>query len=182
MKLCPRCAEPYTDDAGFCPLDGTALARSSDPFVGRTLAARYRLVRRIGSGGTAVVYLARHVMIERLSAIKILRHDLGMNASNRERFLREARAVNRIDHPNIVEITDFGEDGGLVFLVMEYVAGESLHAALDAGSIRDRTRDAHRPSGRPCSRPRPRARCHSPQPETRECAPRLRARASSSPS
>jgi eukaryotic-like serine/threonine-protein kinase len=133
MKLCPRCAEPYTDDAGFCPLDGTALARSSDPFVGRTLAARYRLVQRIGSGGTAVVYLARHVMIERLSAIKILRHDLGMNASNRERFLREARAVNRINHPNIVEITDFGEDGGLVFLVMEYVAGESLHVALARG-------------------------------------------------
>ena len=133
MKLCPRCAEPYTDDAGFCPLDGTALTRSSDPFVGRTLAARYRLVQRIGSGGTAVVYLARHVMIERLSAIKILRHDLGMNASHRERFLREARAVNRINHPNIVEITDFGEDGGLVFLVMEYVAGESLHGALARG-------------------------------------------------
>jgi serine/threonine protein kinase len=133
MKLCPRCAEPYTDDAAFCPHDGTALARSSDPFVGRTLAARYRLVHRIGSGGTAVVYLARHVMIERLSAIKILRHDLGMNASHRERFLREARAVNRINHPNIVEITDFGEDSGLVFLVMEYVAGESLQTALLRG-------------------------------------------------
>ena len=81
----------------------------------------------------AVVYLARHVMIERLSAIKILRQDLGMNVSHRERFLREARAVNRINHPNIVEITDFGEDGGLVFLVMEYVEGESLQTALAPG-------------------------------------------------
>ena len=63
----------------------------------------------------AVVYLARHVIIERLSAIKVLRQDLGMNASHRERFLREARAVNRINHPNIVEITDFGEDDGLVY-------------------------------------------------------------------
>ena len=80
----------------------------------------------------AVVYLARHVMIERLSAIKILRQDLGLNVSHRERFLREARAVNRINHPNIVEITDFGEDGGLVFLVMEYVEGESLQSALAA--------------------------------------------------
>jgi serine/threonine-protein kinase len=133
MKLCPRCAEPYTDDAGFCPHDGTALVRSNDPFLGRTLSARYRLVRRVGSGGMAVVYLARHVMIERMSAIKILRQDLGMNASYRERFLREARAVNRINHPNIVEITDFGEDGGLVFLVMEYVEGESLLGALKQG-------------------------------------------------
>jgi serine/threonine protein kinase len=133
MKVCARCAEPYADDAGFCPLDGTPLTRDPDPFVGRTLAARYRLVRKIGSGGMAVVYLARHVMIERLSAIKILRQDLGMNVSHRERFLREARAVNRINHPNIVEITDFGEDGGLVFLVMEYVEGESLQAALGRG-------------------------------------------------
>jgi eukaryotic-like serine/threonine-protein kinase len=133
MKLCPRCAEPYADEAGFCPFDGAALSRDPDPFVGRTLAARYRLVRRLGSGGMAVVYLARHVMIERLSAIKILRQDLGMNVSHRERFLREARAVNRINHPNIVEITDFGEDGGLVFLVMEYVEGESLQTTLVAG-------------------------------------------------
>ncbi len=135
MKLCPRCAEPYADEASFCPLDGTELVRSTDPLLGRTLAARYRLVRRIGGGGMAVVYLARHVMIERLSAIKILRPDLGMDASKRERFLREARAVNRINHPNIVEITDFGEDGGLVFLVMEYVDGESLLAALKAGAF-----------------------------------------------
>jgi serine/threonine protein kinase len=133
MKLCPRCAEPYADDAAFCPFDGTALTRGTDPFVGRTLAARYRLMRPIGSGGMAVVYLARHVMIERMSAIKILRPDLGMNVAHRERFLREARAVNRINHPNIVEITDYGEDSGLVFLVMEYVEGESLQTAMGRG-------------------------------------------------
>jgi serine/threonine protein kinase len=136
MKLCPRCSEPFPDDAGFCPLDGTALVRQLDPLLGRTLAARYRLVRRLGAGGMAVVYLARHVMIGRLSAIKILRQDLGMNPVHRERFLREARAVNRINHPNIVEITDFGEDGGLVFLVMEYVEGESLLGALRGGPFR----------------------------------------------
>jgi serine/threonine-protein kinase len=133
MKLCPRCSESFTDDAGFCPFDGTELVRSSDPLVGRTLAARYRLVRPLGSGGMALVYLARHVMIDRLSAIKVLRRDLGMSASHRERFLREARAVNRINHPNIVEITDLGESDGLVFLVMEYVEGESLLEALRRG-------------------------------------------------
>ncbi len=135
MKLCPRCDESYPDDAAFCPFDAQALVRSTDPLIGRTLAARYRLVRRLGSGGMAVVYLARHVMIDRLSAIKILRQDLGMNPAHRERFLREARAVNRINHPNIVEITDFGEDGALVFLVMEYVEGESLLAAIERGPM-----------------------------------------------
>src|SRR5579883_798236 len=135
MKLCPRCSEPFADDAGFCPYDGAELVRSADPLLGRTLAARYRLVRRVGSGGMALVYLARHVMIERLSAIKVLRHDLGMSASHRERFLREARAVNRINHPNIVEITDLGESDGLVFLVMEYVPGESLKQILERGPI-----------------------------------------------
>jgi serine/threonine protein kinase len=135
MKLCPRCDESFPDDAGFCPFDAQALVRSTDPLIGRTLAARYRLVRRLGSGGMAVVYLARHVMIDRLSAIKILRQDLGMNPAHRERFLREARAVNRINHPNIVEITDFGEDGPLVFLVMEYVEGESLLAAVERGPM-----------------------------------------------
>src|SRR5271157_4097167 len=135
MKLCPRCSEPYADDAAFCPHDGAELVRSTDPLLGRTLAARYRLARRVGGGGTALVYLAKHVMIDRLSAIKILRQDLGMDGPHRERFLREARAVNRINHPNIVEITDFGEDGGLLYLVMEYVEGQSLHEALASGRL-----------------------------------------------
>jgi serine/threonine-protein kinase len=133
MKLCPRCSESFADDASFCPFDGAGLTKSSDPLIGRTLAARYRLVRPLGSGGMALVYLAKHVMIDRLSAIKVLRRDLAMSASHRERFLREARAVNRINHPNIVEITDLGESDGLVFLVMEYVEGESLIAALRRG-------------------------------------------------
>jgi serine/threonine-protein kinase len=135
MKLCPRCREPYGDDASFCSADGVALVQESDPLVGRTLAGRYRLLRRLGAGGMAIVYLARHVMIERLSAIKVLRGDLGLAPSYRERFHREARAVNRINHPNIVEITDFGEDAGLVYLVMEYVEGETLSAILRRGPL-----------------------------------------------
>jgi eukaryotic-like serine/threonine-protein kinase len=135
MKICPRCAELYPMDAAFCPLDGSALQRSIDPYLGRTLAGRYRLIKRLGMGGMAVVYLARHVMIERLSAIKILRQEMGMNPGHRERFLREARAVNRINHPNIVEITDVGETDGLVFLVMEYVAGAPLSRVLGSGPL-----------------------------------------------
>jgi serine/threonine-protein kinase len=77
------------------------------------------------------VYLARHVLIDRLVAVKVLRRDLAQDPIQRDRFIREARAVNRVNHDNIVEITDFGEsEDGLVYLVMEYVPGESLLKAL----------------------------------------------------
>ncbi|HEY1955478.1 MAG TPA: serine/threonine-protein kinase [Polyangiaceae bacterium] len=133
MKICPQCSELYPDDAGFCPLDGTKLAVSTDPLLGRTISSRYRLTKKLGTGGMAVVYLARHVMIDRLNAIKILRRDLSLDPNQRERFLREARAVNRINHPNIVEITDFGEFEGTAYLVMEYAPADSLLAALKRG-------------------------------------------------
>jgi serine/threonine-protein kinase len=75
----------------------------------------------------SMVYLARHVLIDRLVAVKTLRRELAKDPIQRDRFIREARAVNRINHDNIVEITDFGEtDEGLVYLVMEYVPGEPL--------------------------------------------------------
>jgi serine/threonine-protein kinase len=135
LKICPQCSELYPDDAGFCPLDGTPLVVSTDPLLGRTISSRYRLVKKLGMGGMAVVYLARHVMIDRLNAIKILRRDLSLDPNQRERFLREARAVNRINHPNIVEITDFGEFEGTAYLVMEYAAGESLLSTLKRGTL-----------------------------------------------
>ena len=134
-KICPTCAELFAADAEFCPFDGATLTPSTDPFLGRTLGSRYRLVKKLGSGGMSVVYLARHVMIDRLNAIKILRQDLNLDPSHRERFLREARAVNRINHPNIVEITDFGDVDGVAYLVMEYAEGTSLLDAMKGGPL-----------------------------------------------
>jgi serine/threonine-protein kinase len=127
MKVCPRCSELYPDDVARCPRDGAEVRAVLDPLIGRTVGGRYRLISRLGSGGMSAVYLARHVLIDRLMAIKTLRRDLSQDPVQRDRFLREARAVNRINHENIVEITDFGEsDDGMVYLVMEYVPGESL--------------------------------------------------------
>lgn len=103
--------------------------------VGRTIAGRYRLIAPLGSGGMASVYLARHVLIDRLSAIKVLHPQLVIDRDYKDRFLREARAVNRINHPNIVEISDYGEADGLAYLVMEYVPGESLARHLDRSTI-----------------------------------------------
>jgi serine/threonine-protein kinase len=135
VKFCPHCSEFFPDDATFCPDDGTELRRLQDPLLGKTIASRYRLVKRLGAGGMSSVYLAHHVMIERKSAIKILRDDLSRNPVHRERFLREARAVNRINHPNIVEISDLGEADGVAYLVMEYVDGPSLHQEIGKGRL-----------------------------------------------
>ncbi len=135
MRICTACSELYPDEVVFCPLDGKPLVTSTDPFLGRTIASRYRLVKKLGQGGMSVVYLARHVMIERMNAIKILRQDLTQDPNHRERFLREARAVNRINHPNIVEITDFGEIEGMAFLVMEYAEGETLLTTIHRGTL-----------------------------------------------
>ncbi len=134
-KVCPRCSELLPDEAGFCPFDGAELQKNTDRFLGKIVAARYRLTRKLGSGGMSVVYLARHELISRLSALKILRPELSQLPEHRERFLREARAVNRINHENIVEITDVGESDGLAYLVMEYVEGESLLAQIQGGPI-----------------------------------------------
>ncbi len=134
-KICPRCSELLPDDAGFCPFDGAELKKTTDRFLGKTIAARYRLTKKLGSGGMSIVYLARHELISRLSAIKILRPELARIAEHRERFLREARAVNRINHENIVEISDVGESDGVAYLVMEYVEGESLLSLIQRGQL-----------------------------------------------
>jgi serine/threonine-protein kinase len=136
MKICPRCQELYPDHLRRCPRDSQDLRQVQDPLLGRTIGGRYRLISRLGAGGMSSVYLARHVMIDRLMAIKTLRRDLAKDPIQRDRFVREARAVNRINHANIVEITDFGEtDDGLVYLVMEYVPGEPLLKAMGEGPM-----------------------------------------------
>jgi serine/threonine-protein kinase len=112
------------------------LADAHDPLIGAILAGRYKILARLARGGMSSVYLARHVLIERLSAIKILRRDLCDDPVQRDRFLREARAVNRINHENIIEIVDYGEsEDGRVYLVMEYLPGESLLQRVSRGPI-----------------------------------------------
>jgi len=89
----------------------------------------YELVRRLGEGGMAQVYLARDVRLGREVAVKVLDRRLAERPGFRERFLREARVAAALDHPNIVPLYDFGEDG-MLFLVMPYVSGGSLQDIL----------------------------------------------------
>lgn len=91
---------------------------------------RYQLEQPLGSGGMAVVYRARDLMLERTVAIKVLRTDFSRDEAFREHFRQEARAAANLSHPNIVTVHDFGLDAGRLFIVMEYVAGTDLKSLL----------------------------------------------------
>lgn len=94
------------------------------------LGNRYQLLQTIGTGGMAVVYLARDTMLERPVAIKILREDYSKNEAFRERFRLEAKAAANLSHPNIITVHDFGFDSDRLYLVMEYLPGTDLKTIL----------------------------------------------------
>ncbi|HVV16357.1 MAG TPA: serine/threonine-protein kinase [Polyangia bacterium] len=96
-----------------------------------TTVGKYKLHEIVGRGGMGVVYRAEHVYIGKEVAVKILHDGYGGREESIKRFLREARAASLINHPNIVDITDFGKSSdGTVFFVMEFLRGEPLDGVL----------------------------------------------------
>lgn len=91
---------------------------------------RYQLEEQLGSGGMAVVYRARDLMLERNVALKILRKNLSADPAFRERFHQEAKAAANLSHPNLVIVHDFGLDTGRLFIVMEYIPGDHIKNLL----------------------------------------------------
>jgi eukaryotic-like serine/threonine-protein kinase len=98
---------------------------------------RYELDRRLGHGGMATVYLAHDLKLDREVAIKLLADNYAGDDEVRDRFSREARLAARLDHPNVVQVFDVGEDDGRPYIVMEYVDGGTLADRLndERGSI-----------------------------------------------
>ncbi|MFO0648901.1 MAG: protein kinase [Polyangiales bacterium] len=96
------------------------------------LGARYRILRLLGEGGMGAVYEAEHLTVHRRVAVKVLLPEHASNPAIVERFVREARAAVSIGHDNIVEVSDFGEDNGLHYMVMELLRGESLASRISA--------------------------------------------------
>ncbi|MBL9022590.1 MAG: protein kinase [Myxococcales bacterium] len=104
--------------------------------LGKVVAGRYRLEARLGEGGMGVVYRARHVLIDRVVALKLIRPDLRGETHLRAWMLREARAANRVDHAHIIDIHDIGEtEEGELYLVMEYLVGTPLSQELARGPM-----------------------------------------------
>lgn len=97
---------------------------------GQKINDRYEIIRNIGEGGMANVYLALDTILNRKVAVKVLRGDLATDEKFVRKFQREASAASNLDHPNIVGIYDVGEDNGNYFIVMEYVEGQTLKSLI----------------------------------------------------
>ncbi|MFF7895873.1 Stk1 family PASTA domain-containing Ser/Thr kinase [Streptomyces sp. NPDC007907] len=110
-----------------------------DPLVGQVLDGRYRIDARIAVGGMATVYRAVDTRLDRVLALKVMHPSLAVDASFVERFIREAKSVARLAHPNVVQVFDQGTDGSYVYLAMEYVAGCTLRDVLrERGALQPR--------------------------------------------
>src|SRR5262245_55190636 len=132
MRICPRCHGRYGDESRFCPRDGAPLPEATDPRIGQVLLGQFALEAVCGKGAMGTVYRARQASMDRLVAVKVLRQELLRDRSVVKRFQREARAIAKIQHPNIVRVFLVGEtDDGVPFLVMEYVEGEALADLVD---------------------------------------------------
>ncbi|MFH8367288.1 Stk1 family PASTA domain-containing Ser/Thr kinase [Streptomyces sp. NPDC018031] len=110
-----------------------------DPLVGQVLDGRYRVDARIAVGGMATVYRAVDTRLDRVVALKVMHPTLAADGAFVERFIREAKSVARLAHPNVVGVFDQGTDGRYVFLAMEYVAGCTLRDVLrERGALQPR--------------------------------------------
>jgi serine/threonine-protein kinase len=133
MAGCTACAGEVQLEDTFCARCGAPVV---DPFIGTVVGERYRIVNRIGIGGMGAVYRAEHTMMRRDLAIKVLLPELSGKEEFARRFEREAESASRLDHPNIITVTDFGRTAeGSLFLAMEFLAGTSLAAAIAAGPM-----------------------------------------------
>ena len=128
---CPQCANPCEQGHKFCPVCGFPIAElgrkpSDDPLIGTTLPGGYVILELVGVGGMGRVYRAEQKALGRTVAVKIIHPHLLGDESASVRFITEARAASRLNHPNSVAVIDFGKNGGQLYLVMEYLRGKDL--------------------------------------------------------
>jgi serine/threonine protein kinase len=134
VTSCPRCRRTYEEGVRFCPVDGALVSQVvHDPNVGRVLMGQFELREIAGRGAMGTVYRAYQRTMDRIVAVKVLRSEIVKEPGVLKRFLREARAAARLQHPNIVTVHMVGEtEDGVPYLVMEHIDGVSLEAICEA--------------------------------------------------
>ena len=146
MKTCAQCQIKYPDALEYCPQDGAPLPPTPgqtqalyDTYIGSTIDGRYLVEAKLGEGGMGVVYAARHVIIDKRFAIKVLKKEAQEEETAAQRFIQEAKSASKIGHANIVDITDFGVlPDGSAYFVMEFLEGQTLGQAIQDGPLQSR--------------------------------------------
>src|SRR5678815_2014467 len=135
-KKCESCDSTFDRSLSYCPLCGNRLI-TVNTIIGHILDGRYRIDSVLGRGGMGVVYGATHIHLDTVCAVKILHPEMVSHQGAIERFRREARAAGRIQHPNAIQVTDFGvAPENVVYLVMELVHGPTLREIVrDKGTL-----------------------------------------------
>jgi serine/threonine protein kinase len=134
---CSQCFAPLPADTKFCDVCGTPVVIVSDPLIGRTIADKYIIRKKLGHGGFGAVYQADEAKLDRKIALKILHPHLLSNPKTATRFCNEGLAASRVEHPYTIKVFDLGQtEDGLLWISMEYLAGETLEARLEkVGSL-----------------------------------------------
>ncbi|MCA9515999.1 MAG: protein kinase, partial [Myxococcales bacterium] len=148
MKSCWKCGASTPDTYRYCLGCGSDIdagpAQQSDPMLGRVLVDKYKLVSVIGSGAMGTIYKAEQLALGKEIVIKLLHRHLLGDPELSQRFQREARAASRLNHPNCVQIIDFGQiDNGSLYIAMEYIPGEDLADLLEREFPLDHRRLIH---------------------------------------
>jgi serine/threonine protein kinase len=131
---CSKCGSALKENVKFCPNCGAAVSEGSATrerdqrlfAFEKSVGQKYKILKKLGAGGFAEVYLGEHTQLGRKVAIKILHQIFSIEEAMVERFRRESKAAAKLSHPNIIDIYDVGEAEGIYYFVMKYVEGETL--------------------------------------------------------
>lgn len=133
-KLCIACKQEFSGDEITCPNDGTTLTHlTMEASIGSTIGEKYEILAVIGGGAMGLVYKARHTLMKRVVAVKMLHPNMLPDAGTVMRFKKEAEALSCLNHPNILTVFDFGiSTQGQPYLVTDYLEGQTLGELLEA--------------------------------------------------
>jgi hypothetical protein len=136
VTLCKRCGAESAQWTGTCPVCGgtesVSVTPGTDPFQGRTVNGRFKVLKKLGQGGMGSVYEAEDLRLGMHAAVKFLNPELSKNVDLAKRFLSEARTYARVVHPGAVALHDYGQDAdGTLYIALELVEGQTLTQLLD---------------------------------------------------
>ncbi len=136
-KLCIACKQEFSGDEITCPNDGTTLTHlTMEASIGSTIGEKYEILAVIGGGAMGLVYKARHTLMKRVVAVKMLHPNMLPDAGTVMRFKKEAEALSCLNHPGILTVFDFGiSTQGQPYLVTDYLEGQTLGELLESTQV-----------------------------------------------